>query len=471
MVSVGALAAIISVILLIIVAIADRAVEYIVRNFALSRLHRTRRAPVIHDSDTWLLNVPRSVLKYYRYPAILATVLCALFLLVSEVVVELGVGVSLRCQPQAKNDVVVTRGDSAKTYTTFELGFGAGFIQSVKFLDGDLTFVTAGMPKKMSPALCLPCLDDGKDDVLRSCFIKHVRSYASGELRVGVSTTDEAFGTISLGFEETVGDKFHGKGDLTGNGQHFSIFSSVISDASNKELSMFEYGQQDHIKHLLERARSENGRPVWERTTGPVRVTEISCQVNELSVEQFRLAVMTYRTVQLENPAFLATFDDAEKQFSAITEDDVCRAVLGMKIMEDTEDTGKYYEYTTCGQYDWRLLAPLLVTLCVIVILGLVSIHLASGINSRHIPHNSRSWFHHAARLSSEQTRTLEPERSGYFDSIYEEMMLVPDIYGSNAPKVVFRSRVPRSDGGTINKGSGFGNMSTQELFELQEPT
>lgn len=398
------------------------------------------------------------------------TVLCALFLLVSEIVVELGVGVSPRCQPHEKSGVVITRGDTTKTFTTFELGFGAGFIQSVNFLDGNLTFVKAGMPKKMNSTLCLSCFDDEKDDILRSCSIKQVRSFASGELRVGVNATDESFGTVALGFEELKGSKFHGKGDLTGNGQRLSIFSCIISDDSSKELSLFEYGHQEHIKHLLDKARSEQGIPVWENTYGPVRVTGISCRVNKLSAEHFQEAVMTYRTVQLENPAFLTTFNEAEEQFDAVTEDDVYRAALSMKIMEDTQDTGKYYEYTTCGQYDWRLLAPLLVVLFIIVILGLVSIHLASGIDGRYVPYNSRSWFHHAARLSSERIRTHEPERSGYFESIYEEMMLVPDAYGSDNPKVVFRSRAPRSDGGTMNKGSSFEDVSAQELFELQEP-
>lgn len=68
MVSVGVLAAIINIIVLFIISIADRAIELIIRNFATSRLFRLRRAPVIHDSDTWLLNIPRSLLKYRHNP-------------------------------------------------------------------------------------------------------------------------------------------------------------------------------------------------------------------------------------------------------------------------------------------------------------------------------------------------------------------------------------------------------------------
>ena len=68
MVTVGVLAAIINVFTVLAVAIADRAVELIVRNFAASRLVRTSKAPVVHDSDTWLPNIPRSIIKYYRHP-------------------------------------------------------------------------------------------------------------------------------------------------------------------------------------------------------------------------------------------------------------------------------------------------------------------------------------------------------------------------------------------------------------------
>lgn len=68
MVTVGILAAILNVFVLFVVAVADRAIELIVRGFAISRLKCTRRAPVIHDSDTWLPNIPRSFYKYHRNP-------------------------------------------------------------------------------------------------------------------------------------------------------------------------------------------------------------------------------------------------------------------------------------------------------------------------------------------------------------------------------------------------------------------
>lgn len=68
MVAVGVLAALINVGLVITVYVVDRTVEHNVRAFAASRLCRFRRAPVIHDSDIWLPNLPRSLFKYRKYP-------------------------------------------------------------------------------------------------------------------------------------------------------------------------------------------------------------------------------------------------------------------------------------------------------------------------------------------------------------------------------------------------------------------
>lgn len=68
MVGVGGLAALINIVILLVVAVADRAIELIVRNFATSRLLSHGKAPVVHDSDTWLPFLPRSVVKYRRHP-------------------------------------------------------------------------------------------------------------------------------------------------------------------------------------------------------------------------------------------------------------------------------------------------------------------------------------------------------------------------------------------------------------------
>lgn len=71
MVTVGVLAALINVSVLILITIIDRAIELILRNFASNRLASHRRVPIVHDSDTWLPYLPRSVIKYHRHPGAL----------------------------------------------------------------------------------------------------------------------------------------------------------------------------------------------------------------------------------------------------------------------------------------------------------------------------------------------------------------------------------------------------------------
>lgn len=78
--AVGELAAIINILTLLVVSLNDRLVENVVHNFSVARLHRTRRAPIIHDSDTWLLNIPRSILKYFKYPGKLSSYSISIFL-------------------------------------------------------------------------------------------------------------------------------------------------------------------------------------------------------------------------------------------------------------------------------------------------------------------------------------------------------------------------------------------------------
>lgn len=68
MVRVGVVAAILNVTILLFSAFFERVIEKMLRLFTISRLKATGRAPVVHDSYVWLLNIPRSVLHLYKYP-------------------------------------------------------------------------------------------------------------------------------------------------------------------------------------------------------------------------------------------------------------------------------------------------------------------------------------------------------------------------------------------------------------------
>lgn len=486
MVTVGVLAMIVNVSVLVTVSCADRAIELIVRNFATSRLHRTKRAPVVHDSDTWLPNIPRSIVKYYRHPAILAAVLCTVLLLASELVSELGVELSEKCSPVSKNGVVINEGNRTDTpaLTSVELGAAAFFLQTITFLDGPLTRVTKGMPKSITGKECLLCLYKDKDkhpDIVCDCLVKKKKVYQAGELKVGVKTTDHDFGTIAVGFHETRGNrtKFTGEGDLTDNGQKKAIFlfayerpdnADKRGNSTTTEMLYFEYGYQEHVNLIFEESKEAEGHQIWRDTKSRVHVWSIVCDLKHFSPEQFQLAVMTYRSIQLENPTKIISFNRTEERFEPISTEDVYRAVLSMKVIDNNNETrGEYYEYTTCAQYKWQFLAPLVVCVALILILGFWSSVLSSKYKEGAIPHNSRSWFRQCQRVAGGRRSSNEPSRSGYFDTLYEEMVLV-DGGGTNEQRILFRPRSSRSAKlPDVDASLGY-SETTEEIFEGLEP-
>lgn len=68
MVGVGVMTALLNISVQLIVVVAERILELTLKGFAVSRLKTKRRAPIIHDNDAWLLNVPCSIWKYYHHP-------------------------------------------------------------------------------------------------------------------------------------------------------------------------------------------------------------------------------------------------------------------------------------------------------------------------------------------------------------------------------------------------------------------
>lgn len=68
MVNVGVLAALVNVAVLFVLAVSDRVILHIMRRFAHSRLLHSLRAPVIRQDDTWLLYLPRSLVRFRKYP-------------------------------------------------------------------------------------------------------------------------------------------------------------------------------------------------------------------------------------------------------------------------------------------------------------------------------------------------------------------------------------------------------------------
>lgn len=479
-VSVGVLNLLLNVFVLIIIAICDRLLEYTVRNFAAARLGRFHRAPVIHDSDTWLLNVPFSILKYRRNPAILFTIICTVFLITSEITAELGLDTSKKCGPKKEHGLVVSGGKSNRKYTDVELGMSAGVLQGVFFLgspDGKLSSLPVGLPKHITGKECIECLynESSTDEtyLARGCSIQHKSSYMAGELEVGVKTTDGAFKTISLGFRGTDRNNvfYWGMGDLTSNGKRMATFvigSDNIDGEVNNEtrFTYIEYSNQEHVADMLKRAQEDKGQDIWEAIRSIVFVQEIHCDVNMLDVHEFEKALMIYRTIQLENPAPLAEFYDDRQWFKPLTSDDLYRAVLAMKIMDDDGKMDDYYVYTECGVYDWTYIAPILGIIAIILLLCVSSFILSSAMRELDIPYDSRSWYRHSTKPLEPQKPRAPSTSCWGFNEVKEEMLLVGGTLTSGPKQVVFLQSFRELSKAT-NKTTPQSSFGLSELEEV----
>lgn len=418
------------------VAVLDRVIGLIACNFSKSRLHMYNRAPIVHDSDTWLPNIPRSIVKFRKNPAILTTVLCVIFLIASELITELGVSVSETCEPKTKSGAIVTAGSVSQNHTTVELGAMSFFVQAISFLDGNLTFVSSGMPKELTGRECLPCLSKRNPTfIAKNCNVRMRKVYSAGELLVGVHSTSSDMRTMSMGFRETDGNQrnFSGKGYLTSNGKQQAIFlvQESTRNVSTPNLLYLEYAPLEHAKRLKVKS-GKTDRAIWERTESQVYVWSVSCEVNQLSSSEFQEALAEYRAIQLENPARLMSFDERKQTFERIYPDDIYRAIFSIRVVEDDYNIGEYQVYTTCAVYKWEFMCPFILCLILITVLGCFSLVSTSKLAGTNIPYGSRAWFLLYIRelktpRNNRLASTNKPTRTGYFDSVQEGMCLAHD--------------------------------------------
>ncbi|CAN8070381.1 unnamed protein product [Agarophyton chilense] len=437
MVTVGVLNALINIAVLIVIALVDRAVELILRNLASNRLSTHRRAPLVHDSDTWLPYLPRSVIKYHRHPAILLVVIFTILLVPAELVTELGIDVSSTCMPRRQTGPVIRPGDATDNYTTVELGGMAFFLQSTAFPDRPFTRVQAGFPRTITGRECIKCLND-KPSIIEGCHVQLERTYEPGQLEVAFQTTKGSFKTVTAWFKETKpnGISYHLRGDVTRNGQYWAATMFDRKPNTTKDVLYLEYTDQKHIDHLFRSTVQHKPNLILERTHSNVRMYSISCSTNHISRPRFIKALMVYRTIQLENPVKPASYEPQYNRFAEITEESVYISVLTLKIVDDDYDTGDFYRYSSCGKYNIIFLVPLFLCVCAIIVLGFMSLYFRSDPHIRRkIPYSSKSWLSHVKRKQKHDQipaapPTLRTHPTLSIDSITDEMILVEEGRG-----------------------------------------
>ena len=368
--------------------------------------------------------------------------------------------VSQTCKPEKRRGSVITEGDISGQVTVVEKGASAFLLQNLTFFDGPLTRVPAGIPRRIRGNECLSCMDKDREsypDVVSHCSVKRSRSYEAGELEIGTDGSGlSPFGNVTVGFKELFGDKneylateklLHG--DITFNGVNYAAFIfHITTSKATDELIYFEYFAQAHIRTMIETMKNPDTRRLWEATQARVDSWKIKCDINELSAENFQTALSVYRTIQLENPINPATYDAEAMRFAEMTEEDIYRASLSIKVIDDSHMDGEYFAYTTCGVYRWMFLIPMCVSLGLVLVLGFVSVILSPGRNIvRSIPYNSRTWFRHARKAEDDyQEEEFDPElqtiRENYMGSMSHEMFLLE--FGEEpgaAPRISCRSK------------------------------
>ena len=427
MLSVGELAALVNVIVLVVIAFVDRAVEVIVRNFAAARLRTSRSAPVVHDSDTWILNIPRSLVKYRRHPAIFVTVLLSVFVISSEVITEIGVGVSHKCGPVVINGTVIKPGDLSGRVVDVELAASAFFVQNITFIDtvnNALERVPAGLPKRLTGSECLKCMDKNLTnfpDIMRNCSVTSAGVYEPDELEIGIRNRENtsAFGNITIGFRERHRGKksYNGSGDITKSGSYYAGF--VVDSTTSETITWYlEYTNNSHIRELINKTSEPQKDEIWEPTRSSVELLKVTCEVNKLSQRNFQRALQVYRTVMLENTVNPMEYDSKEaREKGKLNAQDVYRAGLSMKVIEDEPNHTLYYSYVSCGAYNMKYLCPMTVLLLVLILLYILSFR-CSERNMRSIPFSSRTWFEHSqqAGFSEDLAIEQEPRRRGFLE-------------------------------------------------------
>lgn len=332
---------------------------------------------------------------------------------------------------------VIAKNNATPNFTSIELGGMAFFLQSTSFAEAPFTRIQAGIPRMITGMECISCLKGSQyPDIISGCTVQLDRVYQAGELRVTIQTTLGPFKTITTSFNETKPNgvaysRSKGMGDLTRNGEHWASHMFHPRPNRENEVLYLEYTNQEHIGSLFEKAVNSSQALVTEPTGSSVRMYAISCSTNKLSPDHFIEALMVYRTIQLENPVRPAQYQEKEDRFMEINPESVYLSVLSLKIVDDEHEIGDYYRYTTCGKYKMVFIAPLLICITVIVILGIVSVCFRADRRLRNrIPYSSRTWFQHVRKQGSTDCDPIEEGRMTCIRHNPDEMVVLEEYQG-----------------------------------------
>lgn len=348
---------------------------------------------------------------------------------------ELGLRVSTTCSVQSHMGKVIGRAVPDKHISTILFSSTSSAIRQVKFEDGELQFISKDFPVNLNQTFCLKCVKFDKTvAVLSNCSIKKSRTYPAGSVAFGIGRSTNPFSVETHGFI-VLGEKENKT--ITGNGnlvassnykQGLFLVHTFRGTDGHPVYTYYEYSNQAHLRKVHQkmfvavRRGDENSihmPTLWERTEGPTYTQKIRCGIEEFN--SFGAIIHAYRSMQLENMAFPAMYDEDKEMFERITEDDLYRAGLTEKIgfseMYNESEIAEYFTYTACAYFDWKFIIPLGAVMLVLVTLYIIALLTVSiqGGKVQTIPFDSKTWFDEMIRrmqtLDSEEA--LDGSRSG----------------------------------------------------------
>lgn len=411
MASVGVVASLLHVAILIVIHMTDYVRDSTIRYWVSSGLLTKKKGPLVLPVDFWFPRMPLSLVRFRKFPLVWFTALISFLLLLSENVVELGIKQSQQCSPDERPALVSDSDASQRHENQSDLRKMAALVLpvlSTTFPTGDLKVLPDGFPRNVTEDLCVQCLDDTYP-VLRNCQVEEHRApYEAGTLDVVLQTKkSHAFGTLTKAFKsENV--SFEGEGDFTmrtvlGEGENASsscaayVFSSLATATSTSpktsgkksECNSFGYNSLSFLymeysvsnetlcKDMIDKSkeRAEQGVACLG-TKGPVFSQNILCDIrNDTSFSKHSIleALAVYRSVQLENVIVQMKRIESEKRFPKIKADDIYRAVLVLMTAQGAFKNGTAKYYTKCGAYTFSFVIPLFTTTLALLAFRLVS--------------------------------------------------------------------------------------------------
>lgn len=229
--------------------------------------------------------------------------------------------------------------------------------------------LAAGLPMQIRSDVCFSCMSDENPSIIAGCSVVVWKTYRRRDLLVCFQKTDGYLDIITSSFNETVGNQlsYEGYGDNT-------KASSFLFTESEPFMHFMEYNNQTSITRLRDKMGRTRKRTLCEETNEPVKVYNISCEESQMTPYTFASIAQKYRTGQLENFMNPSEFNETEGTFTKLVNAEMLyRAVWIAKVLADPVKIGTFPVYTNCGKYRWIFLLPLAASVCILVLIFVIS--------------------------------------------------------------------------------------------------